>query len=234
MARGKTLGELVNDLRITARMDPNPALSINMVPLLKLTLNREQERLYDDFDWPFMRIRRDVTLQAGQRYYDIPADLNLERIEKVEYLYGSEWRDLTRGIGQEQYSSIDSDNGERSDPTLRWDVLDTGTREQVEFWPIPLTDDQIVRFTGIGKLGTMVNDADRALLDDQMLVNFAAAEIVKDDRLASELRAKAVTRFNTLKGRVTQTRTNTFGLGTGAPDDCHEAPRISVAYVRTP
>jgi hypothetical protein len=36
------------------------------------TLRDTQERLYDEFDWPFLKVQRDKVLAAGQRYYDVP------------------------------------------------------------------------------------------------------------------------------------------------------------------
>lgn len=231
--RGKTLGQLVDDLRVEVGMDPNPALSLNIVPKLKLTLRREQERLYEDFNWPFLRIRVDVPLAAGQRYYDVPDELDLERIEKIEYYWGTRWQDLTRGIGQEQFTIYNSDEDVRVEPAYRWDVLDTGSGPQIEIWPVPPVDDRLVRFTGIRKLTDLVSDSDKADLDDRMLVLFAASEFISDGNKAAEKRAKALDLYTTLKARSTQTRSNAFSLG-GPPPDPHLYPRIQVAYVRNP
>jgi hypothetical protein len=236
MARGVTLGELVTALRISARYDPNPALSLNMVPLFQQTLKNAQERLYDEFDWPFLRIRRDKIMAAGQRYYDIPVDLNLERIQQVDIRFGDRWIPVERGITLEHYNSVDSDADMRRDPAVRWEVMDTGDGEQIEVWPIPQTDGAALRFTGIRKLTPLIEQADRADLDDQLIVLTSAGELLggaKNPEAQIKF-AQAKARKETLQGRVTKTRTNSFVLG-GAPNSDSSRERTPlVAYVRAP
>jgi hypothetical protein len=234
VARGTTLGELVTKLRIAARYDPAPSLSLNMVPLMQQTIRDTQERLYDEFDWSYLKVSRDKELSAGQRYYDFPVDLNLERISKVDVLYGDRWIPVERGIDLDHYNARNSDNDEREDPVQRWDVVDTGSGEQLEVWPIPASDDMTLRFRGIRNLTPLVANADRADLDDQLIVLFAAAELLggaKNDVGKMKL-AQGAERLEKLQGRVTKTRRNTFILG-GGPASCEPVDRTPlVAYVR--
>lgn len=233
MARGKTFGELITELRIAARYDPNPALSLNLVPLMQQTIRATQERLYDDFDWPFLRVRRDKVLAAGQRYYDIPADLNLERIIAVDVQDGGKWLPVERGITLDHYSSIDSDADQRSTPVTRWEVMDTGAGEQIEVWPIPSADGALLRFTGIRKLTPLVENGDNADLDDQLIVLFAAGELmggVKNPDAQIKF-SQANKRMELLQGRVTKRRTNTFVLGGGSAGTDPERTPL-VAYAR--
>lgn len=235
MARGTTLGQLVQDLRIEAGLDPNPALSLNAVPRLEQLIRREQERLYEQFDWPFLRITRDVTLQAGDRYYDIPNDMNLERIERIDYFWGDKWYQLERGIDVSHYNIHDSDADVRQEPASRWDVKDTGTKEQVEIWPIPVTNGRLIRFTGIRKLKPLVTQADRADLDDIMIVLFAAAEYMGEGKPEAQIkRQKANDRMTTLKSRVTQTGTSAFNFNTPSDQNRIRDRTPQVAYVRNP
>lgn len=235
MARGTTLGQLVHDLRIEAGLDPNPALSLNVVPKLQQLIRREQERLYDEFDWPFLRITRDVVLQAGDRYYDIPNDMNLERIERIDYFWGDKWYPLERGICTEHYNIHDSDADIRQEPAARWDVKDTGSGEQVEIWPIPVTNGRLVRFTGIRKLTPLITDADRADLDDMMVVLFAAAEYLGEGKPEAQIkREKARTRLNLMKSRSHQTRTSSFNWSKPDQDNTIRDRTPQVAYVRNP
>lgn len=235
MARGTSFGELLTQLRIAARYDPNPALSLNLVPLMQQTLRDTQERLYDEFDWPFLRIRTDKVLAAGQRYYDIPTGLNLERVLAVDVLHAGQWSPVERGIGLEDFNASDSETGARMDPPTRWDVIDTGAGEQIEVWPIPATDGALLRFTGIRKLNPLVELADIADLDDQMVVAFAAGEL-----LAGAKNPEAQVKFTQggrrktlLQGRVTKRRTNSFVLG-GADNTAPRERTPLVSYVRTP
>jgi hypothetical protein len=237
MARGSTLGQVIDDLRIEAGMDPNPALSLNMVPQMKRALKREQERLYDEFDWPFLRVRRDIPLQAGERYYDIPDDMNLERIEDVAHRWGDRWASLDRGITIEQYNIYDSDADIRAEPAIKWDVHDTGDGAQLEIWPVPVTTGIQLRVTGIRKLTPLLKDADRLDLDDQMITLYVASEMLAKTNAkdAAIKQGKAIERFRTLTGRVIQTRKSTFNFnGPGRVDDRKHSGTPLVAYVRMP
>ena len=232
MARGTTLGQLLTMLRVEANLDPNPALSLNVDPRMRLRLRAEQERLYDDFAWPFMRIRVDRPTSAGERYYDVPPGMNLERIERVDVFWGTAWQPAERGITSDNYSFYNSDLGIRADPVLRWDIHDTGDGPQVELWPIPTVDGNLVRFTGIKALPDLLEDTDRAALDDQVLAMLVAAEFIKDKNASGEKRQKALTRLHTLRGLSTHTRANSFVLGGASPSDRPAYRPPLVAYVR--
>lgn len=235
MARNNTFGQIIDMTVIEAGMDPSPALSTNIRPLVKMAIQREYERIYDEFDWPFLRVHQDVLTQAGQRYYDVPSEMDMERIERVDYYWGDRWHPLDRGVYPEQYNVYNSDEDVRSEPMFRWDIKWTGSAEQVEMWPIPVSNDQIVRFTGIRKKVALIADSDRCDLDDQMIVLFAAAELLarKNSPEAQLKQQKAVERYRLVRGRSIQTRSNSFNLSK-QPDD----PRLNrvplVAYVRNP
>lgn len=243
MARGTTLGELVTQLRSEAKLDPNPALSVNMNETMKQLLKSTQERLYDEFDWPHLKVTRDKTVDAGQRYYDVPTDMNLERIIVVDFRWGSIWRPLERGVTLDHYNQYDSDADIRVDPAMRWDVKDTGDGAQIEIWPIPATDydstsnDGSVRFTGIRQLNQLIANADVCDLDDQLVVKYVAASMLaaRKDPEAQVKLAEARARKKTLQGRITKTRRNSFSLGGGGCQEEYRGSRAPlVAYVRTP
>lgn len=230
MARGLTLGDLVTKTRIAARYDANPALSQNMVPLIQQTISDVQERLYDEFDWPFLKVVRTKQLAPGQRYYDFPEDLNLERVTSVEVRYGGLWLPLHRGISNDELNNCDSDNDQRRDPVARWDVSYTGPVEQMEVWPLPATFYEL-RITGIRKLKPLVQASDMADLDDQLIVCYAAGELLggAKNELAQAKFAQGKKRLETLRGRVSKRTRSGFRLGGGA-DDC-DNPR---GYPRGP
>lgn len=233
MARGTTFGQLIEMVRLEAGMDPNPAMSTNIVPLLEHSIRREYERLYDDFDWPFLRVTRDVTLNPGQRYYDFPNDLDLDRIETVEVWWGSRWFPLERRIDMAQYNVYDSDADVRVDPAQRWDVTDTGDESQMEIWPIPAMTGRI-RITGIRRMTRLVTASDRCDLDDMMIALYASAMLLAR-RGAKDAGAKlqeAKARYDTVKERSKQTATNSFSF-TGKKDNSVDRPAL-VAYVRNP
>lgn len=232
MARGTTLGVMVDMLRSEIRDSNNPALGLNARVSYVNALQRMQEDLYDEFEWPFLRFAFDKYLQAGQRYYDIPTGTNLEGIHSVKLKWGGVWSaPLVRVITPEDYTSYDSDRGVRSDPVRKWDLY--GDR-QFEVWPIPAANsDQvasnILRFTGKQVLPSFVNDADRAVLDDRLIVLSVAAEMLAA-RGAKDTQAKislANRRFKKLTGL--SKRSQPFVLGGGTPSTRSGPSRVLVA-----
>lgn len=187
MARGTSLGQLLDDLRAEVGHSLNPALGVNTRDVLINVLQRQQKRLWEDYSWPFLRVDRDIVCQAGLRYYNIPADLTFEKIERVQFKWGDRWQDLTYGIGQQQLNQYDSDRDIRSWPITNWYVTDDN---RIEVWPIPAqngsaaTTDGLIRITGIRKPNPLVNDAHTADLDDQLIVLYAAAEILARQKQA--------------------------------------------------
>ena len=156
------------------------------------------------------------TLSAGQRYYDLPTDINYERIEEAVLWYSGQPHVLDRGIDFGDYAQYDSDSGDRSDPQLKWDVRFTGTKEQVEVWPIPSSNTNVVQFKAIRNLNSMTNDADTCQIDGTLIILFAAAEILTRQK-SQDAQAKLATAnalYSKLKGRTKGASTITV-LGGG-------------------
>lgn len=176
-----------DQLRAEIGASVNPAMGTNAVHQMNLLLSRTQERLWSDFDWPFLMVDRDIQLNAGQRFYSFPSDLDFNRVDSVNVKYSATWRPLEYGVGVEQHNFMDSDNGERQDPTLRWQH---DGENQFEAWPIPASGDMVVRFTGIRNLKPLVSDTDICDLDDKLLILFAAAEMLAHNK-AADAQSKA-------------------------------------------
>lgn len=179
MARGTQFLSLVTDLRAELRRSSSVAVGVDDLDSLKQVLNRVYQTLVMQYDWPHLkRIFTATSLAAGQRYYDFPTDLIPERVIRAVVWYSNIPNDLHRGIDFEQYASYDSDSDDRAEPALRWDVRWTGTKEQIEIWPIPNTNDQTVQFSGIHNTPPLTADADVCLLDDHLVILFCAAELL--------------------------------------------------------
>lgn len=185
------------DLRGELGQSLNPSQATQVAPAHKVKLQRVQRMLWADFAWPHLRTRWDVAMAAGQRYYDLPSGLALERVEKAEVDWGSNWLPLTRGIGGDEYNAFDSADDERSDPVLRWEARPDG---QFEVWPMPATNTQTVRFTGIGALAAFVDEADVCTLDRDLIVLSAAAELARDRDEAQKFAARAQRLYSQIKG----------------------------------
>lgn len=181
MARGTQLITLVDKLRSEIRNASQVSAGVDKIPTLKQTLRRVQHQLYNDFDWPFLRVIATKALAAGQRYYDFPTGataIDLERIEDVVCWYSGQPHPMQRGIDWEEYAQYNSDSDDRSDPALRWDMRWTGSSTQMEVWPIPSSNDMSLRIKGLRPLRALTSDTDVADLDDELIVLFSAYELL--------------------------------------------------------
>ena len=185
MARGIALSVIRTKLKAALRdtQETNTVADAE----LNYALADMQAHFANAYDWPFLEDKWDIAVAAGTRYYALPtsniravsATPNLARPALFERLFGTIYERLQHGIGSEQLNYINSDSNETQDPIQRWS-LDTNTgdaslADQVEFWPIPATAGT-VRLTAQRTLRTFTADADKADLDDLLLVNFCAAD----------------------------------------------------------
>ena len=218
MARNQLLSAMVSQLRAELRRSTSVAVGVDDQPTLKDKLANVQEQLYDEYDWPFLRqVFPRIPLQAGQRYYDVPDEMNLERIESMAVWWGGVPHPLTRGIGFDEYASYDSDSDARTDPALRWDIRWNETESQIEIWPIPASDEMELQIIGTRKLRPLIANSDVCDLDHLMIVLYAAAELDTNEASAKKLAGRAERRFQRMKGRVASSDGKyIYGGGTGS------------------
>ncbi|MCW4115669.1 hypothetical protein NPA31_011910 [Aurantimonas sp. MSK8Z-1] len=239
MARGATLIELLTDLRAESRTSLNPAHNTAAREVQINLLQRTQRRLWQDFTWPHLRTEWQVPAQAGQRYYDTPENLDIERVEKIDVFSDGAWCPLSPGINDGHLAAWNSDLDERAWPPRCWRIArgaqDEG--EQIEIWPIadqnadPLTRTGYLRLTGTRTLRPLLADSDRCDLDAQLLVLYAAAELLastgaKDAPLKLDAANRLYTR---LRASLTPARRfQMFGVADARP------PRRMIARYRPP
>lgn len=214
MPLNTTLGELMTRLREECGHSVNPAQGQNTATHHKRVLQRVQNFLWQDHAWGHMKVWREEPLMAGQRYYTFEPDLDYERIEEAWVLYSGTWQPIENGISLHHYNISDPDNGEREDPVRRWMKYEGN---QYEVWPMPDSNEMRLRFRGVRKLRPLVADSDQADLDDEMIVLFAAAEILArqkspDAQVKMDLATK---RYLKLKGA--NMKSDTFIMGGGVP-----------------
>lgn len=187
MARNVSLVRLITDLRAATRVSLQPSHNLSARETQILHLERSQRWLWDDFIWPHLLVSRDIPMQAGQRYYAPPADIDISRIQRIDMRWNDTFRAMGTVIDERNYAEYDSDDGARQDPPRRWRIHED---EQIEIWPIPATNgpalptDSIngtLRVFGTRNLRPLVKDDDRADLDDQLIVLFAAASMLAAD-----------------------------------------------------
>ncbi len=227
MARGKTLLKLLQDFRAEIRASGNAAHNASAREGQVVLLNRVQEDIYDRHDWPTLRIERTIDLQAGQRYYDTPADINMDRLENIEVRYGAQWVPVQYGIDASHYSTWDSYLDERSWPVERWRIYEN---EQIEVWPVPAANavpatlEGRMKVFGIRSLPPLVADSDVALMDDRLIVLYAAAESLaaSGSKDAPEKFRRAQERERMLTSNMSKIKT--FSLS-GSSDDSGWKPK---------
>ncbi len=224
MARGKTLGALLDGLRAACRISLNAAHNVQHREAQIKALQLKQEWFWGDFAWPHLRVDRFLDAQAGLRYYDMPDDLDIDRISHVEVRFGGAFVPVRWGIDAVHYASFDSDLDQRSDPIQRCKIVED---EQLEVWPIAATDfnadtlEGRMKVVGIRKLNPLVNEeADKADLDDQLLIlscaaDYLAATGAKDAQLKLD---QANRLYSKLRGRLMPRRKFTIGVGSRAND----------------
>ncbi len=229
MARGKTLLKLLDDLRVELKLSLNPAHNSQVRDSHVRVLQTVYEWLWHDFDWPHLRIERSIPAQAGQRFYEEPEEIPLERIEAIEFKDGDIWCPLKPGIGAREYNIWNSELDQRSWPIVRWRIWED---EQIELWPIAVDDGDVetmngfIKFIGIKKFTPIVDDSDRADLDDSLIVKFAASELLDDDKKAQRKLQQAQARYAKIKGELMpRKRFRMFGSDQHGPK-LHGPPRV--------
>lgn len=181
MARLVQLGTLIDDLRAELQDSTQSALGQTNRDILTRHLQATQSYLWLKYSWPFLKVREDLDLSAGLQYYTLPSNIAPESVYEVRQKWSSIWSDpLDRGIGADQYNSLDSDDDTRADPVQRWDLVSVSNVVQLEVWPLPATNQtDALRVTGKRSLRAFVSDSDTCDLDSELLVKWTAGRILK-------------------------------------------------------
>lgn len=214
MARGTSLSALRDMLRAEIGASSNVAMGINTQDQYDHVLRRTQARLWADHDWSFGFIERDEPLFKDQRYYTFDPDIDYDRISLASVKWGDIWRPVQAGITPDLFNAFDSDAGETSTPVMRWQHYEGN---QFEVWPVPSEPGQNLRFRAIKKLPPLLSPSDTAVLDDNLIVLFAAAELLGRSKAADAPAklAQATSHYNKLKGNSNKSDRFIFGGGVG-------------------
>lgn len=206
MPRGQTLASLLTDLREETGRANSSSLGQNELAALKARIRRTYRWLHQDYEWPHLKIRRDKTLNAGDRYIALPADLDIERVQptvECKRPGDTDWYPLGYGIDRRHFNFTDSDANEREDYPSAWQIYEN---DQIEIWPIPSINGITLRFHGFSRPKTLVNDADTCDLDSDLVVLYAAARQLKRDKSpdADDVAQQARVHYQKMKGRLSK------------------------------
>ena len=211
-----TFGQIIDDVRAELGQSLSQGASTSQLPKVKRAINATLISLYAANDWPHLRTTFDrISMAAGQRYYDPPPGLDIERIEDAVVYWNESPHPIYRGIGAPEMSSYDSVKDERSDPPLRYAIrlVDAPTtKTMIEIWPVPASGQATIEFYGTRKVGRLVQDADICPLDAESVTLYAAAAI-SDPEDVERLLARAKSHFDRAKGRKPAAPKTRIGLG---------------------
>lgn len=206
--RYMSLTEMLDELRVEARISQNVAHGVQTLDPFKQRLRRIQEELYLAYDWPHLNAVQSKTISAGQRTAAYPDKFIYEGVDTV-YAKGTDarWQALAYGVGARELNIKDSDADERDFPIRHWQnylspSAETISANMFEVWPIP-SEDAVLRFEGRQKLFPLTADADKSSIDGPLVVLHAAAEILAAQKAedASLKLQKAIERMRLLKLR---------------------------------
>ena len=218
MARNTTLQVLLDDLRAESGHSVQANLGKATETMMLTLLNRVQRRLWEDFSWPFLHTKKDTLMSTNEQYYDVPTGLTLERIESAEFKWGNRWERVPYGISPAHYNQWDTDQGVQSWPIMRYQAYGD-VPGQIEVWPLPsqngdaTTGEGTLRFRGVKNLNRLTAKTDTADLDDQLIVLFAAGELLARQKSpdAQMKMGQAQAHYTRIKGRLSKGEPIVFG-----------------------
>ncbi len=209
------------------------ALGQNEEEHIKELVNQYYEFFYFDHNWPFLKVLdADIAITAGEYEYDVPESIDLERIEKVDVLFGDIWQPVDRGITMDEYNQMSPEDNERFDPVLKYDIQWTGSAAQIAVWPKPASATTL-RLQGRKKFERLVTNTDICLLDDALIAGYAAADLLlgDEDPRAQNTLARSQKHYNTLKFGLNKNRNSKFSLRGQPPQKDYSNIEIRVAQI---
>jgi len=217
MPRGTQFQALQVMLRDELGRSDSPAVGVSDLPRLSNAINRVYIELAEMHDWPHLRKTfSKITLNAGQSLYDFPSDLNYDRVEQARVWWTNTPKKIHKGISLDDYVAFDTTAGIRADPVQKWDIRWTGTKEQIEVWPLPAGTSQL-QFIGFIKTPKLINPIDTCMIDDNLVTLFAAIRFIKDPKEKQLAQSEAQEKLMTMKAN-TEAGGESIRLGLGEPE----------------
>lgn len=232
--RGKTLDNLIEAVRAECRLSTDNSRGLENREYLTQVIRRNYEVLWGEYDWPHLAVHREdcyITLQSGQRYYDLPANVDVETIKNAYTNFGNVWIPLTYGIDLSTYNLINSEADFRADPVSRWMIRD---ENQIEVWPIPASNGNKVGISAKRAFVPLTAGSDRVELDDILIILFTSAEILAANKAEDAKKKEQMASARLLKLRARINSHSRVIVGGVDPLNNRGAgwPRIRAVYAR--
>lgn len=165
----RTLGDLRRELQDRLGQGGAGSAGGQNLGNLNSQLRMAQSILYQEFDWHTLIRYQDQQLGANQYRVDYPSFMDAERLLQVAVNIGADgtqanWQKIKPGIPVASYNTLDSVSYPR-----RFEQYD-----QLEFYP---KADRVytIRIWGMKALPRFTEDADRPLIDDNLVLLWALA-----------------------------------------------------------
>jgi hypothetical protein len=183
MPVGVQLSELRRQLRAEVGQTLNAAQGVNAQGQYDLALARQQQELWESYDWPHLMYSVDHPLFAGQEVYDYPPEMPFDAINKVFARNGTKFDPVLYGIDMGHTNEYQT----RAWPPARWANSVKITNGKVvpagQFRVLPMPgQDGALRFVGQAPCNPLVADTDICVLDSTLITLFAAAEILASQK----------------------------------------------------
>ena len=229
MALGVTLVDLVHDLRAEIGHSLNPAQGLNTEESLMYLLDRVQQQLWVEFDWPMKRGNRYVFVDRGQNFLPYPADMTFSGIVRIHWVErsspGGKWKPLEYNINiLDDFGQVEDDLNTHLGPPRRWD--NNPTENTIQLWPIP-DRDIALRLHGLRECKRMKLASDKCELDSVLIVMRAAAELAVRQKLAdAQVKVEAAHRYaRMLLAKQRSAKREPFVIG-GGDDEAGATRRL--------
>jgi hypothetical protein len=206
-----TLLEIVKDIRLEIGASPSMTQGISMLPSIEYLARRNQEIIYNMFNWPHLIIEADETLVPGQRYYSFNERLNRDRIIGALVKWSNSFTPVKYGFNSTIYNASMPEGTYRADPALLWRFWEG---DQYEVWPAP-ANYQTMRWRFVRNLNPFLAPDDVSDVDATLIVLFTAAELLTKMKSpeAQSKNAFAQAHFAKIKSQMQRTQTFVFGGG---------------------
>lgn len=218
-----TFGEVVQMTRAEAQLSTNTSRGIDHLDHIRQIIRRNVVTLAEQFDWQHLELKKESAvsrrlLQAGARTYAFPTAVNPLKIERVWVKWGNIWERVDYGIKYDDFSTLDPDTNQRTDPVTNWAFYDDIS---YEVWPLPATNGVAngineMAFEGQRKTDTLLDDTSRVDMDDILISLMASAELLAGDgkEKAAQVKADAaLSRLSTVRGNLGSQTRWTIGIG---------------------
>lgn len=231
MPRGRQFSDVLDDLRSEIGHSLNTSHGVNTKQIYKNVLARVQRTLHKKHEWPFLMENTTLAISDGSYLYNYPSGYAYEGITEIWAEYSGNWYELEYGITPRHYADYNSPAGDKASPATRWQHK--ASTNQIEIWPCPDAAGTLY-LTAKVDLGTFVADSDTCTLDSDLIVLYAAAEILAKQkspdaplklRLAQELERILLSEQGTRKRQM-------FVSGGGAdPKQGRQKLRPGIDYI---